>query len=174
MFAHVVFSPFSSLSSQSILASSDIESPPHIQNEEEEEEEQQEDDIDWDKLAQCEPARTDIPMFLGALSRKEAANERFAAMLDECHVSLHQCVDALLQTVANVHNVHSNQMEAMEADIKHNLVCNHEARAQMERRLQESATAAQGLFAKLLMRVTEPIQEASIKMQGTLTMESTT
>jgi hypothetical protein len=145
------------------LASSDIESPPRIQ--EEEEEEEQEDDIDWDKLAQTEPARTDIPIFLGALSRKEAANERFAAMLDECHSSLHECVDTLLQTVADVHNMHGNQMEAMEADIKHNLVCNHEARIQMERRLQESATAAQGIFAKLLMRVTEPLQAASIKMQ---------
>jgi hypothetical protein len=164
-----VLAPFSSLSLQSILAS-DIESPPCIQDEED----QQEDDIDWDKLSQSEPARTDIPIFLGALSRKEAANERFAAVLDECHSSLHECVDALLQTVADVHNIHSNQMEAMEADIKHNLVCNDEARALMQRRLQESATAAQGLFAKLLMRVTEPLQAASIKMQEPLTPESTT
>jgi hypothetical protein len=109
---------------KSILASSDIESPPHIQ----EEEGEQEDDIDWDKLAQTEPTHTDVPIFLGALSRKEAANEHFAATLDECHSSLHECIDTLLQTVAGVHNMHSNQMEAMEADIKHKLVCNHESR----------------------------------------------
>jgi hypothetical protein len=175
LFSHpclvVVFSPLSCcflVLVQSMLAS-DIESPPRIQDEEE-----QDDDIDWDKLAQSEPAATDIPIFLGAHSRKEAANERFAAILDECHSSLHECVDALLQTVADVHNLHSNQMEAMEADIKHNLVCNDEARAQMQLRLQESATAAQGLFAKLLQRVTEPLHQvvATNKMQEAMAPES--
>jgi hypothetical protein len=153
------------------MLTSDMESPPRIQ-EEEDEGEEQDDDIDWDTLAQSEPAATDIPIFLGAHSRKEAADERFAAVLDECHSSLHDCVDALLQTVADVHNLHSNQMEAMEADIRHNLVCNDEARAQMQLRLQESATAAQGLFAKLLQRVTEPLQPATNKVQEAMVPES--
>jgi hypothetical protein len=107
---------------------SHIKSPPRIQVKVE----QQEEDVDWDKLAESEPARTDIPIFLGALSRKEAANERFAAILDECHSSLHECVDALLLIVADVHNIHSNQMEAMGADIKQNLVCNDKAPALMQ------------------------------------------
>lgn len=131
-------------------------------------EEQQEDDVDWDKLAQSEPARTDVPIFLAAHARKEAANERFAAVLDEAHSSLTECVNALLQTVADVHMAQRDRLDATEADIKHNLVCNDEARAQMQVRLQESANAAQGLFAKLLQRVTEPIQMATAHMHETL------
>jgi hypothetical protein len=64
-------------------------------------------------------------------------------------------------------------MEAMGADIKQNLVCNDKAPALMQHWLQDSATAAQGLFAKLLMRVTEPLQATSIQMQESLTPEST-
>lgn len=149
---------------QSVLVS-EIESPRREQDE------QQEDDVDWNKLAQSEPARTDVPIFLAALSRKEAANDRFAAVLDEAHSSLLQSVEALLQTVADVHNVQRDRMEAMEADIKHNLVCNDEARAQMQVRLQESANAAQGLFSKLLQRVTEPIQMATARLQETMLPE---
>ena len=143
---------------------SEIESPPR-QEDDEEQQEDDDDDVDWDKLAQAEPARTDVPIFLAAHSRKEDANERFASILDECHSSLLQCVEALLTTVADVHNMQRDRMEAMEADIKHNLVCNDEARAQMQVRLQQSATAAQGLFAKLLQRVTEPMQMATARMQ---------
>lgn len=143
-----------------------MESP--RRNDDEEQEQQNDDyddDLDWDKLAESEPARTDIPIFLDAMARKEAAKERFAAALDEAHSSLMQSVDAILQTLADVHNAQIHRMEAMEADIKHNLVCNDQARAQMQVRLQESATAAQGLFAKLLQRVTEPLQMATSRMQ---------
>lgn len=147
-----------------------MESPPR-QEDEDDEEQPPQDDLDWDKLAQSEPARTDIPVFLAALARKEQADERFAAVLDEAHSSLLSCVNALLQTVADVHNMQRERMDAMEADIKHNLVCNDEARAQMQVRLQESATAAQGLFQRLLQRVTEPLQTATTRMQETMQCE---
>jgi len=156
------FLPSISSTSQTVLVNA-IESP--SREDDDDDEEQQEDDIDWDKLAQSEPARTDIPIFLAAHARKEEANDRFAAVLDDAHSSLLACVEALLTTVAEVHNVQRDRLEAMEADIKHNLVCNDEARAQMQVRLQESANAAQGLFAKLLQRVTEPIQMTTARMQ---------
>ena len=124
--------------------------------------------MDWDKLAQSEPARTDVPIFLTALGHKEAADDRLALVLDEAHQSLLGAVEALLTTVANVHNMQRDRLEAMEADIKHNLVCNDQARAQMQVRLEESAHAAQGLFAKLLQRVTAPIQMATTRVQQTM------
>lgn len=165
---------------------SEIESPPpcDVNNNNDDDDEadeqpspqsqQQDDDIDWEKLAQSEPAATDIPVFLQAHAHKEAANERFAQVLDDCHSSLLQSVEALLQTVADVINLQRDTLEAMEADIKHNLICNDEARTQMQSRLEQSATAAQGLFAKLLMRVMEPIQQATTRMQESLMPSSTT
>jgi hypothetical protein len=153
---------------QSVLVS-EIESPARQEEEQDQEEEQQDDDdVDWDKLAQSEPARTDIPIFLAALGEKEAADDRLALVLDEAHQSLLGAVEALLTTVANVHNMQRDRLEAMEADIKHNLVCNDQARAQMQVRLQESAHAAQGLFAKLLERVTAPIQMATARVQQSM------
>jgi hypothetical protein len=157
---------------------SEIESPSrHEEEDQEEQQEEEDDDIDWDKLAQSEPARTDIPIFLAALARKDAADERFALALDEAHQSLLGAVEALLTTVANVHNMQRDRLEAMEADIKHNIICNDQARAQMQVRLEESANAAQGLFAKLLQRVTDPIQNATSRMHQAMTEqqdESTT
>lgn len=152
---------------QSVLVS-EIESPARQEEQEQEEEQQDDDDMDWDKLAQSEPARTDIPIFLAALSHKESADDRLAHVLDDAHQSLLGAVEALLTTVANVHNMQRDRLEAMEADIKHNLVCNDQARAAMQVRLEESAHAAQGLFAKLLQRVTAPIQMATTRMQQSM------
>jgi len=127
------------------------------------EEEEQEEEPDWESIAQHEPAQTDVPVFLSARDHRDAADERFAAMLDECHKALHQAVDDLLNTAADIHNVQREKLDALELQLKTDFVCNEEARATMQRRLEESATAAQGLFAKLLMRVSQPLFAAAGK-----------
>ena len=94
-------------------------------------------------------------MFVDARDRREAAETRFAAALDEAHASLKQCSDDLLETAAELYNVQREKLDAMEVQIKQDFVDNEIARSQMQKKLEESASAAQAQFAQLMMRVTQ-------------------
>ena len=96
-----------------------------------------------------------MPIFIDARDRREAAEARFAAALDEAHASLKQCSDDLLKTAADLCNVQREQLDTMEIQIKRDFVDNELARSQMQTKLEESATAAQAQFAQLMMRVTQ-------------------
>lgn len=108
---------------------------------------------DWDKLSQHEPAKTDVATFLQARATQDAADERFAAFLDDCHASFKQCLDDLLQTAADVHTLHRERLDALEGEIRQTVVWNEEMRSRMHQKLEEGATAAQGLFSKLLQQI---------------------
>lgn len=139
--------------------------PSHSGNEENEDRREQEDDEDdepdWNVILQHEPAKTDAPVFLAARDRRDVADERFAAALDQCHAVLKQCIEDLLKTAANIHNMQREKLDGLEIELKDYFTQNEENRVLMEKRLQESATAAQGLFAQLLMRVSQPIATAT-------------
>jgi hypothetical protein len=110
---------------------------------------------DWDKICEREPARTDVPIFLAAREKKEEADLRLAAHLDDAQATLQKCITELLETVVEVHTKCSETMEAMEDEFKQTVVWNDEMRTKMETRLQEGAMAAQGLFAQLLTKITQ-------------------
>jgi len=122
-----------------------------------EEEDHDDDEPDWESISQHEPARNDVPVFLAARERREAADERFAAALDNCHAALKQFIDDILKAAADIYNIEREKLDALEAGLKHDFVHNEEARATMQKNLEESATVAQGLFAQLLMRVSQPL-----------------
>lgn len=121
----------------------------------EEGEETEEEEPDWASIAEHEPAKRDVPLFLDARERREAAEARFASALDEAHAILKLCNDALLKTAADLYNVQREKLDSMEVQIKHDFVENEVARSQMQSKLEESATAAQAEFAQLMMRVTK-------------------
>ena len=116
---------------------------------------EEEEEPDWAMIAGHEPAKSDVPLFLDARDRREAAEARFASALDEAHASLKQCSDALLKTAADLYNVQREKLDAMEVQIKHDFVDNEIARSQMQTKLEESASAAQAQFTQLMMRVTQ-------------------
>ncbi len=116
---------------------------------------EEEEEPDWAKIAEHEPAKSDVPLFLDARDRREAAEARFASALDEAHASLKQCSDALLKTAADLYNVQRENLDSMEVQIRHDFVDNELARSQMQTKLEESASAAQAQFAQLMMRVTQ-------------------
>jgi hypothetical protein len=127
-----------------------------VSNEEVEEEEDEEDEEpDWATIAEHEPAKADVPIFMDARDRREVAEARFASALDEAHASLKQCSDDLLETAADLYNVQREKLDAMEAQLKQDFVENELARSQMQIKLEESASAAQAQFAQLMMRVTQ-------------------
>ena len=118
----------------------------------------QDEDPDWEVISLHEPAKSDVPIFLSARNSRNDAHLRFGAALDECHASLKNSMDELLSTAASIHHVQSEKLDALEMEIKHLLVENEDRRATMQQKLQESATAAHGLFTELLMKVSQPLK----------------
>ena len=104
-----------------------------------------------------EPARTDVPIFLNARDRRDTADLRFGQALDEFHETLNSSVKGILGAVAEIHEVTSIKLNQMEDDLKANFEMNEKSRAEMAQMLQDSAAAAQGLFANLLMKVEQGI-----------------
>jgi len=123
---------------------------------EREDEELEEEEPNWEAISLHEPAKSDVPIFLSARNRRETAFSRFSEALDECHASLKHSVDELLTTAAKIHHDQSEKLDELEMEIKQYCVGNEQKRAVMHKRLEESATAAQGLFSQLLMRVSQP------------------
>ena len=118
-------------------------------------EDEEDDEPDWATIAEHEPAKTDVPLFIDARYRREVAEARFASALDVAHASLKQCSDDLLETAADLYNVQREKLDAMEVQLKQDFGENELARSQMQTRLEESATAAQAQFQQLMMRVTQ-------------------
>lgn len=115
----------------------------------------EEEEPDWDEIVQHEPAKTDVPMFVAARDRRNAADERFAVALDECHANLKQSIDALLSVAAGTHNAQSEKLDTLEIELKQDFIFNDDARKNMQKKLEESASLAQGLFKQLLMRLSQ-------------------
>ena len=104
---------------------------------------------DWDSIAQHEPGCRDVPLFLNARERRDMAERQFASALDEAHKNLKECCDDLLNAAAAVFNEQKNKSDAMEFQIKQDFVANEESRANMEKRIEKSASAAAAKFSQL-------------------------
>ena len=127
----------------------------HIDHEEDEDVVVEEEEPDWDTIAQHEPARNDVPIFLTARDRREEAEARFGAALDEAHATFKQCCDDFLKIAANLFHDQKEKLLAMEDQIKQDFVENEASRSQMQKNLEQSASAAQEQFAQLMRRVTQ-------------------
>ena len=110
-------------------------------------------DPDWEQLAVFEPARDRIRCFLSARDKHQAAEERLSGVLDEIHAGLKEDAEAMVQIGADFHSQHDTTRLAIEEDIQYHIMNNHKRRGELEKRLEESAKHAQGLFANLLARV---------------------
>lgn len=108
---------------------------------------------DWETIAKNEPAKNDVPRFLAARDKRNSADERFAAALDDAHDNLKQCCDDLLNIAAVIINAKQEKMNAMETQIKHDFIENEVARSNMSKKLQEFAAQAQAQFQELMMRL---------------------
>lgn len=94
---------------------------------------------------------------MNARDRRDASDLRFGQALDELHETLNASVKGILDTMAEIHEATSIKLNAMEDELKENFEMNEKSRAMMAQKLQESAAAAQGLFANLLMKVEQGV-----------------
>eukprot|EP00592_Proboscia_alata_P010150 CAMPEP_0194362710 /NCGR_PEP_ID=MMETSP0174-20130528/10506_1 /TAXON_ID=216777 /ORGANISM="Proboscia alata, Strain PI-D3" /LENGTH=288 /DNA_ID=CAMNT_0039135751 /DNA_START=117 /DNA_END=983 /DNA_ORIENTATION=+ len=131
------------------------------QGEEEVNDNDEDQEPDWDAITQHEPAITFAPMFLAARDRREVAKEKFAKAIDDFHDSLKNGIDAMLDTTVEIYDLQCERLDGMEEEIKRDFTENEHARSQMQSKLEDSARAAQGLFADLLMRVSQPLSLSS-------------
>ena len=100
-----------------------------------------------------EPARSDVPVFLNARDKFEAAKIKFSNSLDHYNASLAECTKGLIDVPVNIFNQENEKVRAMEENLKQGFIRNAEKRESIEDNLKKSAEAAQGLFASLMMRM---------------------
>jgi hypothetical protein len=110
-------------------------------------------DPDWDELAEHEPSRDDVRVFLTTCDKLHASEDHLSSALDDIHVALKAEVQAILQVAADLYDHHESICMDMEEDIQSNLMNNHKRRGELQKSLEDSAKQAQGLFAQLLARV---------------------
>ena len=126
----------------------------------------------WDEIMQHSPSKSQVSAFLAARRRRDMANERFAAGLDTLHESVQQSMDGLVEIVSTLLNDRASKLYEYEMNLKNDYVSNEKTRANMQTKLEESARAAQGMFANLLMRVAKPGDAGGSSSTGSLSLPS--
>ena len=102
------------------------------------------------------PAQTEVPIFLAARNQSEQAGERFATGIEILHNEVSKSMEGLVEVVNSLLNDRAEKLYQYEVDLKNDYVYNDKTRQEMNKKLEESARIAQGLFANLLMRVAQP------------------
>ena len=115
-----------------------------------------EEEPDWESITHHDPARTEVPIFLNARDRREESNNRYTSAIEELDQSMSHSMGELVQTVESLVNDRSEKLYEYEQNLKSDYVYNEKMRASMQAKLEESARAAQGFFANLLMRIAQP------------------
>jgi hypothetical protein len=117
---------------------------------------------DWNAIMMHEPARSEVPTFLDARSRREAACSRFESAIEEFQTSVGDYAQELTQAVADVYNSRTTRLDEYEQILKHDYVANDEMRTKMRSEIEESATAAHDMFEELMKRVMQPQLQRSL------------
>ena len=131
-------------------------------------EETEEEEPNWEAIMQHEPARTEVPIFLSGRGRKEAASDSYSTALDALHDSVNKSAEALVEIVVTLLHDRAQKLVDFEADLTQSYVQNDRRRESMEKKLEETRRAAQGMFANLLKRVSaanQPNDSAQKKMR---------
>ena len=115
-----------------------------------------EEEPDWDTITKHEPAKLEVPIFLAARERREAADSRFASAIDDYQACMDNSFQELTQAVVDMYNDRSMKLNEYEQMLKQDFVSNDEMRASLRSKLEESATAAHNIFEALLRRVMPP------------------
>ncbi|KAL7533120.1 hypothetical protein ACHAXR_005054 [Thalassiosira sp. AJA248-18] len=116
----------------------------------------EEEEPDWDAIMKHEPARTEVPTFLAARGRREAACSRFEFAIEEFQTTVDGYAQELTQTMADLYNSRTVKLDEYDQILKHDYVENDKMRAKMQSNLTESATAAHNMFEELMTRVMQP------------------
>lgn len=133
-----------------------------------------EEEPDWDAIMLHEPARSEVPTFLAARGRREAACARFEAAIEEFQTSVDGYSQELTQAVADVYNARTVRLDEYEQILKHDYVSNDKMRSKMQSNLEDSATAAHNMFEELMRRVMQPRSQQQLSAApGLLTQAST-
>lgn len=133
---------------------------------------------DWDSITQHEPAKTEVPIYLEARNRREAASARFHTAIQDFQQSVEECLQDLTQAMVDMYNDRSAKLDEYECMLKQEFVHNDEIRSKMKTDIEESATAANQIFDKLMDRVLqrESVSNSEQEVQmgvGTLTQATT-
>lgn len=109
-------------------------------------------------MGENDPATQEqIELFLKTREIRDQTDDSFSKVMDECNTILEDAKKQILQAAADMHNVHRQELNDLERDIRGTLVWNHEARTKMKLELEETQSRAQGLFSQLLMTVSQPM-----------------
>lgn len=116
----------------------------------------EEEEPKWDKLTSYINTRDQIQSFLSARECRSTADHRFTSSIDQLHDSVSASTDDLVHSVVELFNTKSDLLDEYERGLNVEYEENERRRGEMQMKLEESARAAQGLFANLLMRIAQP------------------
>eukprot|EP00804_Cyclotella_cryptica_P027432 CCRYP_008839-RA/>CCRYP_008839-RA protein AED:0.21 eAED:0.21 QI:0/-1/0/1/-1/1/1/0/368 len=111
---------------------------------------------DWDKLCEYENAKSQVQKFLSSREKRSDADNRFASAIDQFHDSVSTAIEDLVASVVEMFQTKSDHLDENEKNLNYDYLQNEKRRGDMQAKLEESARAAQGLFANLLMRIAQP------------------
>ncbi|KAL7480667.1 hypothetical protein ACHAW6_006342, partial [Cyclotella cf. meneghiniana] len=114
------------------------------------------DEPNWDKLCEYENTKYQIQAFLASREKRSDADSRFASAIDQFHDSVSSSIEDLVSSVVELFQTKSDQVDEYERNLNYDYIQNEKRRGDMQAKLEESARAAQGLFANLLMRIAQP------------------
>lgn len=122
------------------------------------------DEPDWDMLVQFEPSRESIQIFLDYRDRWNVACGNFSIALDEIHDQFKSSTSEILRTVGTVYDrIMNEELEERQRDIQYNLTNNYRRRKFLETALDEAARQQQGIFMKLMARVSGALMPSGDK-----------
>ena len=113
----------------------------------------EEEEPDFDAIMQHEPARSEVPLFLSARGRRDAALSRFETAIEQFQTEVEGHAQNLTQVVADVYNSRTMKLDEYETVLKNDYVENDKTRASMQSSLEESANVAQNMFGEFMRRV---------------------
>ena len=113
----------------------------------------EEEEPDFDAIMQHEPARSEVPLFLSARGRRDAALSWFETAIEQFQTEVEGHAQNLTQVVADVYNSRTMKLDEYETVLKNDYVENDKIRASMQSSLEESANVAQNMFGELMRRV---------------------
>lgn len=140
---------------EEIVDQTDADAAPKEENDETNES-NDDDEPKWEKLTEYPNTRSEIQSFLSAREQRTVSSDRFASAIDQLHDSVSASIEDLVSSVVELFNTKSDMLDEYERSLNYDYVVNEKRRGEMQTKLEESARAAQGLFANLLMRIAQP------------------
>jgi hypothetical protein len=109
---------------------------------------------DWDEVIRFAPhVEENIRTFLEARNKWKLVEEQYVQAMEGHHERLQANIDGTLNLLFETFQALDENLDEQQYSVQKLVASNHERRQQLQQALEESALQAQGMFARLMARV---------------------